>query len=262
MKTSTTSHNKKWIQILVIALWLLLWQGAYYAVGEDLLLVSPFSALRRVIELAVSGAFWHIVFGSVARILLGFFLGLLLGTVIAAATARSQALYAFFSLPMSIIKATPVASFVILALVWIRGANLSVFIAFLMVLPLIWSNVHEGIMQIDEKLLEMAAVYRLPRSAILKNITVPSVLPYFLSAAKVGLGFSWKAGIAGEVIAIPAAAIGTQLYNAKVYLETTDLFAWTAVIILLSVLLEKLMIHGINALAKRLNRLAEQEVRK
>ncbi|WP_312642847.1 ABC transporter permease subunit [Hydrogenoanaerobacterium sp.] len=262
MKASTTPHHRIFSSIVVITLWLLLWQGAYLVVGEDLLLVSPVATLQRIFQLMGSGGFWQIVFGSVGRILLGFAMGLLLGTVIAAVTARSRALYAFFSLPMSMIKATPVASFVILALVWIRGTNLSAFIAFLMVLPLIWSNVHEGITQTDPKLLEMAAVYRLPRRAVLKNITVPAVLPYFLSAAKVGLGFSWKAGIAGEVIAIPANAIGTQLYNAKIYLETPDLFAWTAVIILLSVFLERLMVSGINALARQVNRLAEQEVPK
>lgn len=140
---------------------------------------------------------------------------------------------------MNIIRATPVASFAILALLFLSGPGFSIFIAFLMVLPLVWSNVHEGLTHLDPQLLEMARVFRLPRSAILKQIIFPSTLPYLLSAVRVGLGFCWKAGVAGEVIAIPANAIGTQLYNAKIYLETGDLFAWTAVIILLSMALEQ-----------------------
>lgn len=257
MKTCTTSA-KSYVKWLVAALWLLVWQGACLLVGEELLLSSPASVARRLFTLALQPDFWGIVGTSLSRILLGFLLGLLFGTVIAATTARSRALYAFFSLPMSIIKSTPVASFVILAYVWISGKNMSVFISFLMVLPLIWSNVDEGIRATDPKLLEMAAVFRLPRRAVLKNITVPAVFPYFLSAARVGLGFSWKSGIAGEVIAIPTGSIGTQLYNAKVYLETTDIFAWTAVIILLSVLLERLMVAGVGVLARRLNRLTRE----
>jgi len=258
MKTSTISDNRWFVKIGVIVLWLLLWQCIYFAVGEDLLLASPLAVFLKIIQLGTLPSFWGTVCGSLGRIASGFLLGLFLGTAIAFATAQSRLLYAFFNLPMSIIKATPVASFVILALVWISGTNLSVFIAFLMVLPLVWSNVHEGICSTDSKLLEMAAVFHLPRRSVLKNITVPAVLPYFLSAAKVGLGFSWKAGIAGEVIAIPTSAIGTQLYNAKIYLETTDLFAWTAVIIILSILLERLMIIGINAVVGRLNRLVQE----
>ncbi len=257
MKTFIISHSKIIIKILVGAVWLILWQCAYNAVGVDLLMVSPLTVLRRLSVLVLEGSFWLIIAGSMGRILLGFFLGLVTGVVIAVLTSRFYTMYEFFSLPLNIIKATPVASFVILALVWIRGTNLSVFIAFLMVLPLIWSNMHEGITKVDRNLLEMAQVYAVKKISILKNITIPSVLPYFMSALRVGLGFSWKAGIAGEVIAIPKNAIGTQLYNSKIYLETPDLFAWTTVIIILSVLIEKFMVFIIDRTTSRINRIPE-----
>ena len=71
------------------------------------------------------------------------------------------------------------------------------------------------------------------------------------AAVTTGVGFAWKSGIAGEVIAIPKDAIGTQLYDAKVYLETTDLFAWTVVIVVLSVLIEKLFTRIIQSAARK-----------
>ncbi len=240
-------------RVMAAAFWLLVWQGAYWAVGKDLILVSPLTCLERLLALMVRPDFWGIVAGSLGRILAGFFLGLVLGILIAAATARWQFLYPLFSLPMNIIRATPVASFAILALLFLSGPGFSIFIAFLMVLPLVWSNVHEGLTHLDPQLLEMARVFRLPRSAVLKQIIFPSTLPYLLSAVRVGLGFCWKAGVAGEVIAIPANAIGTQLYNAKVYLETGDLFAWTAVIILLSMALERCAVWLLDRGAKRLH---------
>ena len=67
-------------------------------------------------------------------------------------------------------------------------------------------------------------------------------MPFFMAAAKAGMGLAWKAGIAAEVLASPSLGIGTELYNAKIYLETADLFAWTAVIIAISVALERLFI--------------------
>lgn len=259
MKTSTTTRSHKFSGVLAAALWLVIWQVAYFAVGEDLLLASPAAVFLRCLSLLAEPLFWSVVGGSLGRILSGFLLGLLLGSLIALATAHSQFAYRFFSLPLGVVKAAPVASFVILALLWVGKENLSAFIAFLMVLPMVWSNVHEGIVRTDPKLLEMAQVYRLSKTTVLRRITLPSVLPYFFSAAKVGLGFSWKAGIAGEVIAIPPASIGMQLYNAKIYLETTDLFAWTAIIIVLSVTLEWLMVAGIGAAAARISSAVGQE---
>lgn len=242
MKTSTTWAKSLGVKIGGAAIWLLLWQWAYLAVGEDLLLVSPLSVVGRLGELVTTGGFWQTVGTSFGRIGLGFLLGVGAGTLLAVVTAASPLLYTFFSLPMGIIKATPVASFVILALVWVSGRNLSIFISFLMVLPLVWGNVHEGILQTDPQLLEMGRVYRLSRPAVARSIYLPQVLPYFLAAVKVAMGFAWKSGIAGEVLAIPAHSIGTELYNAKIYLETVDLFAWTAVVILLSLLIERAMV--------------------
>lgn len=246
--------RKRWlITCLVFLFWLVLWQAAYRFVGHDLLLASPWPVCRRIAELCGTKAFWQTVFGSLGRILLGFLCAVLAGSLIALLTARFQALYWFFSLPMGIIKATPVASFVILALVWISGRYLSVFVSFLMVLPLIWRNVHDGLHSADPGLLEMARVYRLTPGRTLRAVILPAVLPHFLAAVRVGAGFAWKAGVAGEVIAIPRSAIGTELYHAKVYLETTDLFAWTVVIILLSLLLERGMVCGAEFLAAQLN---------
>lgn len=237
----------------VLFCWLAVWQGAYLAVGQELLLTSPGAVLLRTAALAATGGFWRTVAASLARILTGYLAAVACGTLLAFLTARWRFLYAFFALPMNVIKATPVASFVILALVWISGRRLSAFVAFLMVLPLVWRNVHEGIAGADKKLLEMARVYRLSRRRTFRAAVLPSVLPHFLSAVRVGAGFAWKAGVAGEVIAIPQSAIGTELYHAKIYLETTDLFSWTLVVILLSVALERAAVKGAELLSRRLS---------
>ena len=88
----------------------------------------------------------------------------------------------------------------------------------------------------------MAFVFRLTRSQTLRFIDIPSVSPFFVAAATTGLGLAWKAGIAAEVLSTPRNSLGGLLYEAKIYLETPDLLAHTAVIILLSLLLEKLLV--------------------
>ena len=140
---------------------------------------------------------------------------------------------------MQLVKATPVASFIILALVWVSGSSLSVLISFLMVLPVLYSAVRTGIGSADRQLLEMAQVFRLPLGRRLRAVWLPAVLPAFRQGCGVALGICWKSGVAAEV---PDGSIGDALYRAKITLSTGELFAWTFVIILLSAVFEKLFL--------------------
>ena len=232
------SLRRAWVPCL----WLAGWQAGALLVGEELLLPAPLPVLRRMAALLGESAFWGSCLHSLGRILLGFLLGVLAGGALAVLSAAVPPARDFFAPAMGAVKATPVASFVILALVWIRGSELSVFISFLMVLPLVWQNVSQGIAGADRQLLEVAAVYRFSLWRKVRTVYLPAVEPYLLSALRVGLGFAWKAGIAGEVIAIAPRSIGLRLYNAKAYLEMTDLFAWTGFIVLLSMGLERGMV--------------------
>lgn len=222
-----------------VVFWLAVWQLGAMALGQPLLLPSPATVAVRLGQLAVTSPFWQVVLGSLGRILGGFALGFLVGGLLALAGSRWRWVYHLAALPMGVVKATPVASFAILALLFLREGWFSAAIAMLMVLPLAFDNVTAGIAAVDVRLLEMTHVFAFSPVRRLRWLWWPTLLPHLVTTARVGLGFAWKAGVAAEVIAIPANAIGTQLYNAKVTLETTDLFAWTVVIIILSLLLEK-----------------------
>ncbi|MCI8480929.1 MAG: ABC transporter permease subunit [Oscillibacter sp.] len=232
-----------------VAVWLLVWQVASMALGQELLLPSPLAALRRLGELALTEPFWRAVGWSAARILGGFLLACLAGTALAALASRRRWMRELLAPLAAAVKATPVASFIILALVWMNSRQLPLFIAFLMVFPTIYLNMLEGIAQTDGKLLEMAQVFRVPLSRRLGGIYLPQVLPYFRSAASVALGLCWKAGVAAEVIGLPAGSIGERLYTAKVYFQTADLFAWTAVVVAVSAGFERLFLALLEHLA-------------
>ena len=153
---------------------------------------------------------------------------------------------------MQTIKSTPVASFVNLALIFISSRYLSVLMGFLMVLPLLYTNVLTGLKGTDKKLIEMARVFRMKKSARIRAIYLPAAYPNFLSACALALGLSWKAGIAAEVIGLPDRSTGEALYQAKIFFSTPELFAWTLAIILLSVALEQAMLHLVGAVNRRL----------
>ena len=216
-----------------------LWQYAAVKIGKEVLLASPLSTIKALISLCGQSAFWSAIVFSLTRIMLGFVLALVAGVLLAGLSAVSDMARYIFAPLFSVIKAVPVASFIILALLWVRGGNLSICISFLMVLPIIYINMLEGFTQVDRKLLEMAAVFRLSNAKKIKYIYLPQIMPYFTAACTTSLGLCWKSGIAAEVIGLPNGSMGNRLYETKLYMDTAEMFAWTVVIVLISFLVER-----------------------
>ena len=234
--------KKRLLYGVAVVFWLVVWQLAAMAIGQEVFLVSPIQALGTLLELLPQPEFWQRIGFSAGRILLGFLLGAVSSVVLAVAAERWAWVEALLSPVMQLVKATPVASFIILALVWVSGSSLSILISFFMVLPVLYGAVRTGIESADGQLLEMARVFRLPLPCRVKAIWLPAVLPAFRQGCSVALGICWKSGVAAEVIGLPDGSIGDALYRAKITLSTGELFAWTFVIIVLSAAFEKLFL--------------------
>ena len=243
MTTSTSPDKSKRKRLLLsggaVLFWLAVWQAVSMAVGQEILLVSPVSAFRRLLQLIREETFWKSVFFSLSRVTLGFLSAALTGVVCGAAAYRLDWFRALRAPPVFTVKAAPVASFVILCLVWTPSRSLSVVISFLMVFPIVYLNLLEGLCAVDRSLLEMAKVFRLSLWKRIRAVYWPQCMPYLMSAFRLSLGLCWKSGIAAEIIGLPDGSIGERLYQAKIFLQTDDLFAWTAVIIGISVAFEK-----------------------
>ncbi len=239
----------------VLAFWLIVWMLVSYSVNSDLLFPSPLSAIKALGRLALTSDFWISTAYSLIRVLLGILISLVVGTLLAFLTEHFGVLHALLSPILGVIKSTPVASFIILALLWINRNTLPLYITALIVVPIVWSNVSIGIHSVDKGLIEVSRVYAFSKSDKLFGLYIPSVAPYFMAACRSSLGMAWKAGISAEVLCTPNNAIGTELYFSKTYLETPDLFAWTLVVIALSVIIERLLVRGLELLGKRIKAL-------
>ncbi len=224
------------------AFWLLLWQGLYAFIDKEILIPSPLSVAQRLLEFCGQWEFWLSVGTSLFRVISGLFLGTVLGIIIAVLTAKSSLIKIILSPALHAIKATPVASFIILAILWLRVENVPIFTAMLIVLPAVWANIEKGILSVDPMLTQMGSAFGLSKSKIFFRITIPSVKPFFAAAMNSAVGMAWKAGIAAEVICPYRDSIGSALHDSKIYFETVDTFAWTAAVIILSVLFEKFIL--------------------
>lgn len=238
-----------------VLFWLVIWELAALKLNSEIILVSPIDAVKRLFSLSGSGGFWKSVLFSAGRVLTGFALGLAVGTALALISAKVKLIRVLFSPLISAMKSIPVASFTILALIWIGSKNLSVLVSFLICVPIVCANMLEGLDSLDAKLGEMADVFCIPPWRRFVGVYLSQLLPFFRSASRLAVGLCWKSGIAAEVIGIPKGSIGAQLYNSKVYLETADLFAWTIAVILLSWLCEKLFVLIVDLIRKKVEKM-------
>lgn len=233
--------NKLFKFTLALAFWLGLWLIVSRVVGIELLVPSPPGVAVTLKEMLMQKEFYETCIRSFLRITGGYILGVAAGSVLGMLISFSSVLNSIFKPFLTAVKTTPVVSFIILALIWIERDGVPVFITFLMVMPIVSAGIMTGTQSADKELLEMTKVYKFSFWKKLKYIYLPSAVPSFASACETAIGLGWKAGVAAEVICMSRGTIGKALKDSQVYMETAELFAWTAVIIVISLILEKLL---------------------
>ncbi len=234
--------NRRLSYLWPVIFWLLLWHIVSIIIDSKLILVSPLTVVDHLFVFIKEAEFWSTVLSSFVKIIGGFLLALLTGSMWAALSAKYKGIKQLLWPVILAIKTVPVASFIILALFWFSSQNLSVFISFLMVFPIIYTNVLKGIEETDEKLMEMAEVFQISSINKIRSLYIPQIMPYFRAGCSISLGLCWKSGIAAEVIGMPAGSMGERLQQAKVYWETADVLAWTVVIVIISLVFELLFL--------------------
>ncbi len=229
--------------LLIAAFWILIWGIGARLFDKPLLFPPPLSVLKTLWGLLQTKEFYRVTLRSLWNILFGTFTATASACVLAALTYRVRLIRDLIHPVLSVIKATPVASFIILTLLFLGPVKVPSFITYLIVLPIVWTNLDQGLQKIDPHLCEVAKIYRFSAAKRLRLLILPSVQPYFLSACKTAIGLAWKAGVAAEIIAMPQGTIGTMIGEAKLYIMTPEMFAWTLTVILLSLLIEFLVAY-------------------
>lgn len=235
---------------LVTAFWIGIWYLLYFIIDNSLLFPSMHAVIIRLLEIMKTSDFYIIIAKSIVRIFIGLIVGIALGVILAVPSSQFKLLHSFISPFMTVLKSTPVVSFIILLLLWIGRDIAPAIISVCVVLPVVWINTEMGISETDKKLIEMAQAYNMGIRQRVKYLYIPGVMPYFVSSVKSSIGMAWKAGIAAEVLSLPLISIGKQIFESKLNLETVDLFAWTLVAIVISVVIEKLMVLFVRKISK------------
>lgn len=219
-------------------IWILVLTGVAALLQNPLLLPEPWRVILRLFELAVSPRFLLTVLTSLLRILAGLLLGVAAGAVTGLLSFLFPSVHALARPLLTVVRATPVASFIILIWSFSGSQVLPSVISALMVIPIVSDQLMAGLGGADPALGEVASLYRFSPWRLLVTYRLPAALPYLFGALTTSVGFAWKAGIAAEILVTTAGTIGDEIYSAKVYMESVDLWAWTLAVILLSLALE------------------------
>lgn len=224
---------------LILAFWMIVWQMLALWIHNPILLVTPVSVIKRMVSLIQEPAFYETVLFSSMRVFLGFVLAWVSGFFLGILAYKVLIVQEFLSPFIHVMKTIPVASFIVLALIWMGTSNLTFFVVFVVTMPIVYESIVQGLLTTQKEMLEVAKIFEFSLWKKIWYIYRPVCIPFLINSATITIGLSWKSGVAAEVIGIPEHSIGERLYMAKISLETVDLFAWTLTMIGLSVLFEK-----------------------
>lgn len=241
-KGNRAGHATRVRRLLIVGFWLAVWTAAALIVDHELLMATPLDTLKKLAELSCTASFYRTVLQSVLRISLGFFVGFAGGILLAFLAGRFSLLEDVLSPVMKLMSTVPVASFVVLLLIWWGSQYLAVAICIIVVLPIVYMSTLEGIKSMDRTLLEMTHVLRISPESVFFYVWRPALRPFLTGSLKIASGMCWKSGVAAEVIGMTDYSIGGQLYLSKVFMDTVGVFAWTVTVICLSVIFERLLL--------------------
>ena len=240
MRNFMKQKNKRKLEkVLIGTFWLIIWQLCAMIIDNSILFATPVDVVVSLWKNIQDILFFQTLGNSLKNIGMGFLLAFFCGVFLGGICYRIEFLHKLVTPLIQVFKAIPVASFVVILLILTGTAYLSVYVSFLVVFPGIYENTIMGLKSADEKMLEVAEIFEMSGFSRYFYIYRPALMPYLIGYMKSAVGMSLKSGVAAEVIGTPDFTIGERMYLAKVHLETADIFAWTAVIIFCSYMLEK-----------------------
>ncbi len=226
---------------LIVLIWLVIWQAAALVVNNSILLSGPVETVKALIELGSTSAFYISVGITAGKILLGFLIGMVTGSVLSVLSYKAGIIKEFLSPFVSVIKSIPVVSFIIIALIWAGSSNVTIIVSSVISFPIFYKNLLEGLMVTDPKMLELAKVFQMKTGKKIRYIYLPSLSSHIKSAVSLAAGMAFRGGITAEVVGQPLRSIGNGLYRSKINLATSEMLAWTLTAVLTAFLIERLI---------------------
>lgn len=221
-------------------IFVLIWHIASLSYN-DFVLPGPFTTIVSLIELFQTPLFWSDFINTLSKTIYGLVLSVIIGIPLGLIIGINKKIYNLFRPMIMIIQSAPIISYIVIAMLWFGiGFYTPIFIAFLVLFPIVVLNISQGVISTDKKLLDMAKVYKVNFKNIVKYIYLPSLVPFLLSTLQIMSGTLWKSVVVGEFLA-GSQGIGYSMSFAKSSLNTEKVFAYTIFLIFMGIIYEKVI---------------------
>jgi NitT/TauT family transport system permease protein len=229
------------VAALVVASWSVLsWRYGTFV------LPPPAAVARGLVEIVRSGEVWTHTAASLARIAAGFGGAVVVAVGLGLLAFVSRAARGVVHDVLAVLNATSVFVWIVISIIWFGLSNWApIFTTFMITLPVVASNLVEGVESVDRRLLEMGDVYRLSSGQKFASIVVPSIVPYLVAGMKVGFGLALKVSVMAEIFGVTS-GIGYVMNYSREILATQMVFVWAVVMILVMMATDKLVFDPVS----------------
>lgn len=235
------TNKKLFTGIISVIIMMLLWEWVSIRIGSEHILPGPLVTLQAVFNLFIDSEFLMIIWNTLLRGMMGFAIAIVSGVVLGIIAGLYPTFDSFMRPWIVVMRSVPVVSFILLALIWFTSASVPVFIGILTMFPMIYTNIIEGMRNVDVKLIDMARFYKVSTKRIITDVYAPAIAPYVTSGISSAIGIGWRAIIIGEVLSQPEYGIGTSMHSAQSFLNVDVLIAWTFIAVIMSYLFEHVL---------------------
>ena len=231
--------NKKIIYLISgIIIFIAAWYLIAIKINSEIVFPNITDILKKFIEIISEKSFYKDLLSSLLRVFITFILSFLLAFILGILSGISMPIRYILIPIINFIRTIPTIPLILVAIIWFNNNTVPIFVSMLVIFPIMYDSITNGIINVDKKLIEMSLSYNVSFKTQILNLYIPYIKPYILTAASQSMGITWKSILAAEILALPALGIGTKLYESHLYLDSVGLFAYCLIAIIFNGIFE------------------------
>ncbi|MEI0747545.1 ABC transporter permease [Brachyspira pulli] len=224
--------------ILGIIIFILLWFFISLKINSEIVFPNILIIIKKLIEIILEKSFYKDLFLSLIRVFITFILSFLLAIIFGILSGIFSSIRYMLMPIINFIRTIPTIPLILVAIIWFDNNTVPIFVSMLVIFPIMYDAVVNGIINVDKNLIEMSLSYNVSLKNQIISLYIPSIKPYILTAVSQSMGITWKSILAAEILALPSLGIGSKLYESHLYLDTVSLFAYCLIAVIFNGIFE------------------------
>ena len=231
--------NKKLIYVILgVIIFISLWYFTALKVNSEIVFPNIPNILKKFAEIISEQSFYKDLSSSLIRVLITFTLSFLLAFIVGISAGIFPPIRYILIPIINFIRTIPTIPLILVAIIWFNNNTVPIFVSMLVIFPIMYDSITNGIINVDQKLIEMSISYNVSLKTQIINLYIPYIKPYIFTGISQSMGITWKSILAAEILALPSFGIGTKLYESHLYLDSVSLFAYCLIAIIFNGIFE------------------------